>query len=352
MTRTRPCPPTPPPPRAHLRHEHVLHDELAVGHDHGDRPEQRLEALGQLGAAWGRGCGGTPDWAPCRQREKACGVPRTRGPPTQPPPTAPSPQSPSPPAPAAPMYPGFMVMNADAPSSSGISTPSAATNVHAATARWLAPALSTYSRPRPGSRLLRFWASVTHLYCTLHTLSTWGRGRRGQRVGCGVGKRLGATGGQRACGRRARSTRAGAQAVKAGPPVPTATAGGTRAVWAAPQAPGGWGPGRGGGAGVVRYGCVGRAVGVWDGQQLCGTGSNNSLHARRRLPRLVALHECAALAGLLRAVGSLELVKASPGAAGREALEDVPHGAVVHLEGGVRVGAGAGWAAVRGRPAA
>jgi hypothetical protein len=29
----------------------------------------------------------------------------------------------------------------------------------------------------PGSRDLRFWASVTHLYCTLHTLSTSGTRR-------------------------------------------------------------------------------------------------------------------------------------------------------------------------------
>lgn len=39
---------------ARLGHEHVLHDELAVRHDNGDGAEQRLEALGELGAAWRR----------------------------------------------------------------------------------------------------------------------------------------------------------------------------------------------------------------------------------------------------------------------------------------------------------
>lgn len=29
---------------------------------------------------------------------------------------------------------------------------------------------------RPGKRLFLFWASVTHLYCTLQTLSTWAIG--------------------------------------------------------------------------------------------------------------------------------------------------------------------------------
>jgi hypothetical protein len=40
-----------------------------------------------------------------------------------------------------------MVMNALVPSSSGISTPSAAVNVQAGTAGWLVPEASTYSRP-------------------------------------------------------------------------------------------------------------------------------------------------------------------------------------------------------------
>ena len=38
----------------------------------------------------------------------------------------------------------------------------------------LTPFLSMNSRPRPGSWVLRFWASVTHLYWTEHTLSTSG----------------------------------------------------------------------------------------------------------------------------------------------------------------------------------
>jgi hypothetical protein len=32
----------------HLSHEHVLHDQLAVGHHHGDGAEERLERLRQL----------------------------------------------------------------------------------------------------------------------------------------------------------------------------------------------------------------------------------------------------------------------------------------------------------------
>lgn len=117
------------------------------------------------------------------------------------------------------------------PSSSGISTPSAATKLHEATGWCFTPALSMYSRPLqhqqpnctcwfatmrsgmwctdckaravqghtlalrhpscrwwyscnrggcahlPGSSDLRFWASVTALYCTLHTLSTSGTKR-------------------------------------------------------------------------------------------------------------------------------------------------------------------------------
>ena len=38
----------------------------------------------------------------------------------------------------------------------------------------LTPFLSMNSRPRPGSWVLRFWASVTHLYWTEQTLSTSG----------------------------------------------------------------------------------------------------------------------------------------------------------------------------------
>ena len=44
-------------------------------------------------------------------------------------------------------------MNALVPSSSGISTPSAATNVQLATASWLVPDLSTYSRPLVACRV-------------------------------------------------------------------------------------------------------------------------------------------------------------------------------------------------------
>lgn len=38
----------------------------------------------------------------------------------------------------------------------------------------LLPLLSMYSSPRPGKMVLRFCASVTHLYWTEHTLSTSG----------------------------------------------------------------------------------------------------------------------------------------------------------------------------------
>lgn len=51
--------------------------------------------------------------------------------------------------------------------------------VHAERARawWRTPLASTYSRPRPGRPALRRCASVTHLYCTLQTLSTSGTSR-------------------------------------------------------------------------------------------------------------------------------------------------------------------------------
>lgn len=62
----------------------------------------------------------------------------------------------------------------EVPSSRGISMPSAAINVHFSIAGCFLPSLSMYSRPRPGRLALRRWLSVTHLYCTLHTLSTSG----------------------------------------------------------------------------------------------------------------------------------------------------------------------------------
>ena len=71
-----------------------------------------------------------------------------------------------------------MVMKADVPSSSGISTPSAATKDQRSTGGNFWPvALSMYSRPRPGISDLRFWESVTHLYWTEQTDSTSGTRR-------------------------------------------------------------------------------------------------------------------------------------------------------------------------------
>jgi hypothetical protein len=214
----------------------------------------------------------------------------------------------------APMYPGFMVMKALVPSSSGISTPSAATKLQPATAAWLAPDASRYSRP---------------LLCVLGGCA--GGVGKGTGWGPGVGG-LTSCGqlGSRACSRPGHGCR-----MRSRLKVRHASAPGADGLLTA-RAAGSCASGRRSRTCTAR--CTRSAPGG-EGAGKCGTRFGVLLQtlpsmtvepspfrpARRSGPHL--WHE------------AVELVEAAPRPAGGEALEDVPHRAVVHLWGRAAGGA-------------